>query len=108
MQLPNVLIFIVDDLGWNQVGYHARRVDNTEIDTPNIDQYATVEGVEMNRGYMTPWCGPSRASLLTGRTNSYNPNITNCELVPDGGNNVFILLGASTPIGSRLTILPSS
>lgn len=52
--LPNVLVFIVDDLGWNQVGYHASRVGNNEIQTPNINA-AVAEGIEMNRGYVTPW-----------------------------------------------------
>lgn len=53
--LPNVLVFIVDDLGWNQVGYHANKVGNDEIQTPNIDK-AVAEGIELNRGYVTPWC----------------------------------------------------
>lgn len=75
---PNIVMFIVDDLGWNQVGYHASRVNNMEIRTPNFDKYSA-EGIEIDRGYMTPWCGPSRAALLTGQTNSYNPNITNSK-----------------------------
>jgi hypothetical protein len=54
---PNVLIFIVDDLGWNQVGYHAAPAGNHEIQTPHIDA-AAAAGVELNRGYMTPWCVP--------------------------------------------------
>ena len=53
--LPNVLVFIVDDLGWNQVGYHANPVGNDEIQTPNIDS-AVAGGIELNRGYVTPWC----------------------------------------------------
>ena len=52
---PNVLIFIVDDLGWNQVGYHAAPAGNNEIQTPNIDA-AVAAGIELNRGYATPWC----------------------------------------------------
>ena len=52
--LPNVLLFIVDDLGWNQVGYHANKVGNNEIQTPNLDA-AVAEGIELNRGYVTPW-----------------------------------------------------
>jgi hypothetical protein len=51
---PNVLIFIVDDLGWNQVGYHANPAGNLEIKTPNIDAHAAA-GLALNRGYMTPW-----------------------------------------------------
>ena len=39
---PNVLIFLVDDLGWNQVGYHAKPAGNNEIQTPNIDAAAAM------------------------------------------------------------------
>jgi hypothetical protein len=52
---PNVLVFLVDDLGWNQVGYHAAPAGNNEIQTPNIDA-AVAAGIELNRGYVTPWC----------------------------------------------------
>jgi hypothetical protein len=50
---PNILLFIVDDLGWNQVGYHANPVGNHEIKTPRIDLHART-GIELDRGYMTP------------------------------------------------------
>jgi arylsulfatase A-like enzyme len=73
---PNIIVFIVDDLGWNQVGYHAKPSGNDEIRTPNIDFYATKVGVELDRGYMSPWCGPSRAAIITGRTNVYNANVS--------------------------------
>jgi arylsulfatase/uncharacterized sulfatase len=72
---PNILIFLADDLGHTQVGYHAERVGNFEVRTPSIDFYAA-RGIEMDRGYMTPWCGPSRAAIQTGRTNSYNANVS--------------------------------
>jgi Sulfatase len=72
---PNVIVFVVDDLGWNQVGYHAAPAGNYEIKTPHIDHYATT-GIELDRGSMTPWCGPSRAALMTGRTNVYNANVS--------------------------------
>jgi arylsulfatase A-like enzyme len=74
--LPNILIFLVDDMGYNQVGYNAELTGNTEIETPHIDEHAK-SGIIINRGYMTPWCGPSRAALQTGRTNSYNQNVSN-------------------------------
>jgi arylsulfatase A-like enzyme len=72
---PNVIIFVVDDLGWNQVGYHARSAGNYEIKTPHIDHHAAT-GIELDRGSMTPWCGPSRAAIMTGRTNVYNANVS--------------------------------
>ena len=57
---PNIILLIADDQGWGDVGYHG-----SEISTPNIDQLAK-EGLEMNRWYSYPWCGPTRTALLTG------------------------------------------
>ncbi len=58
---PNIVIFVADDVGWRDVGYHG-----SEIETPNIDGLAR-EGVELDRFYVWPTCSPTRASLLTGR-----------------------------------------
>lgn len=58
---PNVVLFIADDLGWNDVDYH-----NPEIRTPNIDRIAQ-EGVALERFYVNPTCSPTRASLMTGK-----------------------------------------
>ena len=33
---PNILILLVDDMGWGDVGFNG----NTTIDTPNIDALA--------------------------------------------------------------------
>ena len=58
----NVLLFVVDDLGWGDVGYHG-----SKIFTPNIDNIAT-GGIELNRVYTFPVCELTRAGLLTGRS----------------------------------------
>ncbi|MBN1348194.1 sulfatase-like hydrolase/transferase, partial [candidate division KSB1 bacterium] len=58
---PNILLFVADDAGWNDVGYH-----NPQIDTPNIDRLA-LQGVQLDHFYVCPTCSPTRASLLTGR-----------------------------------------
>jgi arylsulfatase A-like enzyme len=57
---PNVILLVSDDQGWGDVGYHGG-----EPSTPNIDQLVK-DGLEMNRWYSYPWCGPTRTSLLTG------------------------------------------
>ena len=57
---PNILIILVDDLGWHDVGYH-----NPTIGTPHIDALAD-SGVRLDQFYANPTCSPSRASLLTG------------------------------------------
>ena len=58
---PNIVHIIVDDLGWNDVGFHG-----SDIKTPAIDQLAT-ESVVLDRFYVTPICSPTRAGVLTGR-----------------------------------------
>jgi arylsulfatase B len=57
-----VVIFLADDLGWHDVGYHA-----SEIRTPNIDRLAG-EGVRFERAYSFPVCSPTRSGLMTGRS----------------------------------------
>ncbi len=58
---PNIVIFVSDDTGWNDVGYH-----NPDIKTPTIDRLAR-QGVELDNFYVSPVCSPTRAALLTGR-----------------------------------------
>jgi arylsulfatase A-like enzyme len=59
---PNVVIFLADDLGWADVGFHGEEV----IETPSLDRLAA-EGVQLDRFYTTPICSPTRAALMTGR-----------------------------------------
>ena len=60
---PNIVFFLVDDLGWSDVGCFG----SSFYDTPNIDQLAA-EGVRFTDGYATCHvCSPSRASILTGK-----------------------------------------
>lgn len=58
---PHVVLWLTDDQGWANVGYH-----NQHFFTPNMDRLAK-EGVTLERHYTFPWCAPSRASLMTGR-----------------------------------------
>lgn len=60
---PNLVLILVDDLGYADVGFNGCK----DIPTPNIDRIAQ-EGVKFTNGYVT-WgaCGPSRAGLITGR-----------------------------------------
>lgn len=60
---PNIIVILADDLGYNDVGF----TGETEIKTPVLDRLAE-GGVIFENGYVThPYCGPSRAGLLTGR-----------------------------------------
>jgi arylsulfatase A-like enzyme len=58
---PNVVVVLVDDLGYSDVGCFG-----SEIATPHIDRLAG-EGVRYTDFHVTPMCSPTRAALLTGR-----------------------------------------
>ncbi len=58
---PNVLIVLLDDVGFGQTATFGGL-----IDTPALDRLAS-EGLEYTRFHTTAICGPSRAALLTGR-----------------------------------------
>ena len=57
---PNVILVIVDDMGFSDLGAYG-----SEINTPNIDRLAT-EGIRFSNAYNTSKCFPSRACILTG------------------------------------------
>ena len=59
---PNIIFILADDLGFAEIGCYG----SDRYKTPNIDMLAT-EGIRFTHGYATPLCGPSRATLLTGR-----------------------------------------
>ena len=60
---PNVILIMVDDLGYGELGAYG----GTEVPTPHIDSLAR-HGVRFTNGYVTaPFCAASRAALMTGR-----------------------------------------
>ena len=60
---PNVIVLLVDDLGWGDVSC----LNNGAVKTPHIDRLAQT-GVTFTSGYVTaPLCGPSRAGFFSGR-----------------------------------------
>ena len=59
---PNVLLIITDDQGYGDFGF----TGNKQIETPNLDKLAATS-VRFDRFYVTPFCAPTRAALLTGR-----------------------------------------
>ena len=58
---PNVLLVLLDDTGFGNLGCFG-----STIDTPNIDSLAD-GGLRYSNFHVTPLCSPTRASLLTGR-----------------------------------------
>ncbi|MEO6627396.1 MAG: arylsulfatase, partial [Aquihabitans sp.] len=57
---PNVVVVLVDDLGFADLGCYG-----SEIPTPNIDRLAS-QGLQFTNFHVTPMCSPTRAALLTG------------------------------------------
>ncbi len=57
---PNILVILLDDLGYSDLGCYGG-----EIDTPNIDALAR-GGLRFESFYNSARCCPSRASLMTG------------------------------------------
>jgi arylsulfatase A-like enzyme len=60
---PHIVFMLVDDWGWNDVGYHSTSMAWT---TPNIDALAA-DGIKLENHYSHELCSPSRGALLTGR-----------------------------------------
>lgn len=62
-QRPNIVLFLVDDLGWADTGAYG----STFYLTPHTDRLAA-EGVRFTRFYSaSPVCSPTRASIMTGK-----------------------------------------
>ena len=60
---PNILLVLIDDLGWNDLSCFG----NKEIQTPHIDQLAA-EGTAFTNFYAaSPVCSPTRCALTTGQ-----------------------------------------
>ncbi|MBY5958726.1 sulfatase [Membranicola marinus] len=63
LDLPNIVLIIADDIGWNDVGCYGNEV----VKTPNMDRIAR-EGMRFDNAYLTTSsCSPSRTSIISGR-----------------------------------------
>src|SRR5438552_17066841 len=61
---PNIVLVLDDDLGYGDLACYGSR----DIQTPNLDRFAT-EGLRLTSCYAGhPNCSPSRTALMTGRT----------------------------------------
>jgi len=67
---PNVIIVMADNVGYGDFGLSG----NEKVRTPNIDKFAE-EGIQFSRFYCTPYCAPTRASIMTGRSH-YRTGVT--------------------------------
>lgn len=60
MKKPNIIVILVDDMGYSDLGSYGG-----EVRTPNLDRLAA-HGLRFTQSYNSARCCPSRASLLTG------------------------------------------
>ena len=60
---PNILLIVVDDMGYSDVGAFGG-----EIETPTIDGLAD-SGVRFTNFYVGPTCSPTRSMLMSGNDN---------------------------------------
>ncbi|MDF1573365.1 MAG: sulfatase-like hydrolase/transferase [Bacteroidales bacterium] len=79
-QLPNIVLLMGDDHGWDEVGYNGHPF----VQTPVLDEMAA-SGLRLDRFYSGhPTCSPTRGSFLTGRhPNRYGIFSPNWSLRPE-------------------------
>jgi arylsulfatase A len=74
-QRPNILLILVDDWGWTDMGAYG----STFYETPNLDKAAS-EGVRFTSAYAScPVCSPTRAAVMTGK---YPPRLNITDWIP--------------------------
>ena len=62
---PNILVFIMDDVGWGDLGSYGGGIA-VGAPTPNMDRIAR-EGLRLTSTYSQPSCTPTRGTIMTGR-----------------------------------------
>ena len=78
---PNIILFLVDDMGWNECSTPFWDQDNPLNDryrTPNMDKLAA-KGVKFTQAYACAISSPSRCSLMSGM-NAARHRVTNWTL----------------------------
>mgnify|MGYP006289332861 CR=1 FL=1 len=60
--LPNIVFIMADDLGWMDTSLYGSKY----YETPNIDSLAKNGMMFTNAYAASPWCSPTRASIMTG------------------------------------------
>ncbi|HIQ22621.1 MAG TPA: DUF4976 domain-containing protein [Planctomycetes bacterium] len=92
---PNFVFFLVDDLGWRDLGCYG----STFYETPNLDRLAR-SGMRFTDAYAScPVCSPTRASIMTGK---YPPRVGITDWIPGRRAKNQKLLGP--PIHNQLAL----
>jgi N-acetylglucosamine-6-sulfatase len=70
---PNIIVIVVDDLRWDELGI----AGHPYLETPHIDRLAREGARFSNAFHAVPLCSPNRASILTGQYPSRHGIIDN-------------------------------
>lgn len=86
-QNPNIIMFLVDDMGWQDTSvpfFKERTPFNERYHTPNMERLAS-EGMMFTQAYACSVCSPTRISLMTG-INATRHRVTNWTLHKNASN----------------------
>lgn len=98
---PNVIVFLVDDMGWMDCGAYGSKY----YETPNIDRFAT-RAMRFTDAYAQPLCSPTRCSLLTGKYSArHGITAPSGHLAPQPAGFKFLPESAPT---TQPTLVPQS
>ena len=78
---PNIILFMVDDMGWQDTSlpFWTQKTDYNELyETPNMERLAK-QGMMFTQAYASSISSPTRCSLITG-TNAARHRVTNWTL----------------------------
>lgn len=98
---PNIVFFLVDDMGWMDSGAYGSKY----YETPNMDRFAT-RAMRFTDAYAQPLCSPTRASLLSGQYPARH-GITSATGHQPPRPSGFKYLPDTAPAGQRM-FLPES
>ena len=94
---PNIILIFADDLGYGDVACFNKECP---FETPNLDRMAA-EGARLTSFYVpTPYCAPSRGTILTGRYPFRHSVVRNPA--PDAGQSNFGLPQSELTIAELL------
>jgi arylsulfatase A-like enzyme len=83
-RLPNLLVFLVDDMGWQDTSVPFWKEStplNRHFRTPSMERLAR-QGTKFINAYASCVCSPTRTSIMNGQ-NAVRHQVTNWTLYPD-------------------------
>lgn len=117
---PNIVFFLVDDMGWQEtsVPFHTETTElNRRYKTPNMERLAA-QGVKFTQAYASAVCSPTRVSALTGmnvarhrvtnwtKEKNQSPDQAHKTIVPPPWNLNGICTNAGIERTAQVTALP--